>query len=72
MARLNAVIPNQDNSQVRVGPGNRWGDVYSLLDTMNLTVAGGRSRTVGVGGLVLSGKYSVRFVEYSLQLTDVL
>jgi hypothetical protein len=56
LTRLNDVIPSSDRQTVAVGPGNRWQDVYSVLDPQGLTVLGGRSRTVGVGGLLLSGE----------------
>lgn len=62
---LNDVVLHNESAQVRVGPGNRWENVYSVLDPMNITVAGGRSRTVGVGGLTLSGNYSINPCRYS-------
>jgi FAD/FMN-containing dehydrogenase len=43
---------------VSVGVGATWGDVYSHLDTVNLSVAGGRAAGVGVGGLTIGGGIS--------------
>lgn len=52
---LNQVEIVDDERTVRVGPGNLWSAVYEVLDKKNLTVVGGRSGTVGVGGYLLSG-----------------
>ncbi|KAK3685169.1 hypothetical protein B0T22DRAFT_517027 [Podospora appendiculata] len=43
---------------VTIGTGVRWGDVYTVLDPLNLTVVGGRVMDVGVGGLMLGGGLS--------------
>ena len=56
MSYMNQVSPDLKLGIVSVGPGNRWEDVFEILDPLNSTVVGGRSRTVGVGGLVLSGE----------------
>ncbi|KAH6699090.1 hypothetical protein BKA61DRAFT_432368, partial [Leptodontidium sp. MPI-SDFR-AT-0119] len=50
LQNLDIIQPNTANTLVAVGPGNRWSDVNSVLDPLNLTVVGGRSETVGVGG----------------------
>lgn len=44
-----------DRKSVSFGPGNLWYDVYSQLDTIGLTVVGGRASSVGTGGLTLGG-----------------
>jgi hypothetical protein len=43
---------------VSLQAGVRWGPVYEKLQPLGLGVAGGRSTTNGVGGLVLSGGLS--------------
>jgi FAD/FMN-containing dehydrogenase len=40
----------------RVGPGANWGQVYEVLDPLNISVVGGRSAEVGVGRFILGGK----------------
>jgi hypothetical protein len=40
-----------------VGPGANWGRVYGVLDPLNISVVGGRSAEVGVGGFTLGGKF---------------
>ncbi|KAH6719573.1 hypothetical protein BKA61DRAFT_669899 [Leptodontidium sp. MPI-SDFR-AT-0119] len=71
LSNLNQVTPNADGTVVGVGPGNRWEDVYSVLDPMNLTALGGRSRTVGVGGLVMSAGMSFFSARYGLPCDNV-
>ncbi|KAM0333066.1 hypothetical protein ACHAQA_001724, partial [Verticillium albo-atrum] len=72
LSNLNVVLPSEDGSQVSVGPGNRWEDVYSVLDPLGIAVLGGRSRTVGVGGLLLSGGMSFFSARYGLPCDNVL
>lgn len=58
LAHLDAITVSSDQSTVSVGPAATWGEVYSALDPLNLTVAGGRSGGVGAGGLALGGGIS--------------
>ncbi|KAG5754941.1 hypothetical protein H9Q69_010561 [Fusarium xylarioides] len=41
-----------DGRSVSVGPGHRWGPLYSFLEEHGLTVAGGRDSGVGVTGFL--------------------
>ncbi|KAI1104938.1 FAD-binding domain-containing protein [Jackrogersella minutella] len=52
------VVPSADRKSVAIGPGNTWADVYTALESFNLTMAGGRSAKVGVSGLLLGGGIS--------------
>jgi len=61
---LNGIELNEDRSIARIGPGNRWAEVYKTLEPQGLTVAGGRVSDVGVGGFMLGGK-STRCVRIS-------
>jgi FAD/FMN-containing dehydrogenase len=56
LSRLNQVIISPDQSYVSVGPGNRWSDVYTEIETRGLAVSGGRWGNVGVGGLLTGGE----------------
>ncbi|KAK5954419.1 hypothetical protein OHC33_004141 [Knufia fluminis] len=58
LSRLNQVTVARDRKTVKVGSGNVWGLVYSVLDKQGLTVPGGRDANVGVGGLSLGGGIS--------------
>ena len=40
----------------RVGTGQRWGNVYDILEPLGLTDVGGRDSGVGVGGFVLGAE----------------
>lgn len=57
LGRLNGVQYHESNNSVLVGPGAVWGDVYRYLDALDppKMVVGGRSASVGVGGMVLGG-----------------
>lgn len=58
LSGLASVKPSTDRTTVSVGPGARWGDVYTALRPYDLTVAGGRASSVGVGGLTAGGGVS--------------
>ncbi|KAI0490431.1 hypothetical protein F4859DRAFT_458007 [Xylaria cf. heliscus] len=55
---LNSITLSKDNSTALVGVGNTWDAVYEKLDPLQLSVNGGRSAGVGVGGLTLGGGIS--------------
>ncbi|KAF2749287.1 FAD binding domain-containing protein [Sporormia fimetaria CBS 119925] len=57
LERLKAV-DIKPNNIVEVGPGNRWVDVYTKLQSSNLAVVGGRASSVGVPGFLLGGGVS--------------
>lgn len=42
---------------IRVGAGNRWGDVQNYLDPYSKTAVGGMDLHVGVPGVILGGMY---------------
>ncbi|KAF2962902.1 hypothetical protein GQX73_g10673 [Xylaria multiplex] len=58
LRRLNSISVSPSRSTVSVGVGNTWDTVYAKLDAMNLSVNGGRTAGVGVGGLSLGGGIS--------------
>ena len=53
---LRTIDVSSDRTLTKLGPGNRWGDVYEALTPLNLTVIGGRDAAIGVGGLTLGGE----------------
>ncbi|RAK96785.1 FAD-binding oxidoreductase, partial [Aspergillus ibericus CBS 121593] len=55
MSNLTTLVLSEDESIVSVGPGYRWADVYSYLESYGLAAAGGRLGPVGVPGLLLAG-----------------
>lgn len=58
LINLNQISLSSDKTQVSVGPGNVWYDVYNHLQPHNVTVIGGRVSAIGVGGLTLGGGMS--------------
>jgi hypothetical protein len=39
---MNEITLSRDQKTASIGPGNRWGGVYTKLAEQNLTVIGGR------------------------------
>ncbi|KKA30937.1 hypothetical protein TD95_004330 [Thielaviopsis punctulata] len=57
---------------VRVGAGQKWGNVMDKLDGTNFTVVGGRLSDVGVGGYILGGGLSFLSTQYGWAANNVL
>lgn len=55
LGALNSVTYHADAGTAAVGPGATWDDVYLATEAQGRMVVGGRSSTVGVGGLALGG-----------------
>ncbi|KAL8935891.1 MAG: hypothetical protein Q9211_004465 [Gyalolechia sp. 1 TL-2023] len=55
LGRMNDVTLSADKTTVAIGPGAKWGQVYSVLDAQGYAVPGGRAGGVGVGGLITGG-----------------
>jgi FAD/FMN-containing dehydrogenase len=68
---LNEVKLNEDHSIASVGPGNIWGPVYKALEPYGLTVLGGRSSDIGVGGMTTGGGISYYSNLYGWVLDNV-
>ena len=58
LSKLTQLEVSNDRKQVSVGAGRLWSSVYLELDAKNLSVIGGRSGDIGVGGLTLGGGIS--------------
>ncbi|KAI1495728.1 hypothetical protein F5X99DRAFT_108175 [Biscogniauxia marginata] len=71
LSHLNSTELSQDQTSIKVGPGNRWQAVYENLIPQGLMVIGGRVGPVGVGGLMLGGGMSYFSSEYGLALDNV-
>ncbi|GJN80322.1 hypothetical protein PLIIFM63780_003848 [Purpureocillium lilacinum] len=57
LSALREITPNQDKSLVALGPGLNWASVYSKLDSLGVSVPGGRDGPVGVGGSTTGGGF---------------
>lgn len=71
LKEFNDVTLNEDKTIVSVGTGLTWGEVYDSLQGTNLTVVGGRSATVGVGGFLLGGGISFHSNLHGLGIDNV-
>ena len=58
LRNLNELVVSECKTEVSVGAGMVWSSVYLELDARNLSVVGGRSGAIGVGGLTLGGGIS--------------
>ncbi|RKP04461.1 hypothetical protein THASP1DRAFT_21092, partial [Thamnocephalis sphaerospora] len=58
LGRLNQVKVSCNRKTAAVGSGRVWSSVYKDLDKKKLSVVGGRSGDIGVGGLTLGGGIS--------------
>ncbi|KAB2571786.1 FAD-dependent monooxygenase yanF [Lasiodiplodia theobromae] len=58
MKLMNHVDLSPNRELASLGPGNKWFDVYNVLEPEGLTVVGGRVSAIGVGGLTLGGGIS--------------
>ncbi|KAL2005552.1 hypothetical protein VTN00DRAFT_10045 [Thermoascus crustaceus] len=68
---MNSTTYHPGNSTASIGPGARWGSVYSTLEKYNVTVVGGRASTVGLG-LVLGGGNSFLAARYGLACDNIV
>lgn len=66
-SRFTEITFDADLQTVSIGAGQIWSAVYAVLEAHNVTAAGGRSPTVGVGGLIAGGG-ELRFVKLGNQL----
>ncbi|PWY90671.1 FAD-binding domain-containing protein [Aspergillus heteromorphus CBS 117.55] len=55
LSMMNSTTYHEDKGIASILPGARWESVYTALDPYGVTVPGGRSGKVGVGGFLLGG-----------------
>ncbi|KAK7460696.1 hypothetical protein VKT23_009411 [Stygiomarasmius scandens] len=80
LSQLTIIDIDEKRGTVGLGPGSRWKAVYAAMEQYNLTVVGGRSPNVGVGGFMLGGGISLlsfrrgfgcdNIVNYEIVLAD--
>jgi FAD/FMN-containing dehydrogenase len=66
-----AIIDNERHL-VRIGGGATWGQVMTVLAPHGLAISSGDTRSVGVGGLTLTGGIGWKVRKYGLALDNVL
>lgn len=63
---------NNADSNIEVGPGNKWVDVYSALAPYGSYTIGGRLKSIGVPGLTLIGGVSYFLNKYGFAMDNVI
>ncbi|KAF1961658.1 FAD-binding domain-containing protein [Byssothecium circinans] len=71
MQSMNHVNLSDDRKSVSIGPGNRWGNVYGILDEQNLAMIGGRVSSVGAAGLLTGGGVSFFSGRYGFACNNI-
>ena len=67
-----ATIEIIDGHLVRIGGGANWGQVAAALAPHGLAISSGDTRSVGVGGLTLTGGIGWKVRKYGLALDNVV
>ncbi|PUB31908.1 FAD/FMN-containing dehydrogenase [Promicromonospora sp. AC04] len=65
-------IVDDERHVVRIGGGAVWGEVAAALAPHGLAISSGDTRSVGVGGLTLSGGIGWKVRKYGLALDNVV
>ncbi|KAL5340591.1 hypothetical protein BJX70DRAFT_396574 [Aspergillus crustosus] len=72
LAMLNKTVYDAETATVEIMAGAKWGDVYKTLKPYGVAVTGGRSDSVGVGGLIIGGGWSYFAPQYGLACDNVV
>ncbi|WP_433367662.1 FAD-binding oxidoreductase [Actinoplanes sp. CA-142083] len=73
LSRLAEVaLTDKDRHIVRIGGGATWGQVATALAPHGLAISSGDTRSVGVGGLTLSGGIGWKVRKYGLALDSLV
>ncbi|MEV4569985.1 FAD-binding oxidoreductase [Nonomuraea sp. NPDC049419] len=73
LARLAGVeVIDEERHIVRVGGGATWGQVVDALAPLGLAISSGDTRSVGVGGLTLSGGIGWKVRKHGLTLDSLV
>ncbi|WP_214105353.1 FAD-binding oxidoreductase [Acrocarpospora catenulata] len=73
LSRLaNVEIIDKERHLVRIGGGATWGQVATALAPHGLAISSGDTKSVGVGGLTLSGGIGWKVRKYGLALDNVV
>ena len=65
-------VIDKERHLVRIGGGATWGQVTTALAPHSLAISSGDTRSVGVGGLTLSGGLGWKVRKYGLALDNVV
>ncbi|MCW6005083.1 FAD-binding oxidoreductase [Micromonospora sp. CPCC 205371] len=65
-------VVDKDRHRVRIGGGATWGQVAAALAPHGLAISSGDTKSVGVGGLTLTGGIGWKVRKYGLALDNVV
>lgn len=65
-------VVDKERHHVRIGGGATWGQVVAALAPDNLAISSGDTKSVGVGGLTLSGGIGWKVRKYGLALDSLV
>jgi FAD/FMN-containing dehydrogenase len=68
----NVTITDRQHHLVRIGGGATWGQVAAALAPHSLAISSGDTKTVGVGGLTLTGGIGWKVRKYGLALDNMV
>jgi FAD/FMN-containing dehydrogenase len=71
MRRFHKITYHEKSQTVDIGAGLLWDDVYRALEPYNVIVADGKSRCIGVAGVILGGGYGWKTSQYGLSMNNV-
>jgi FAD/FMN-containing dehydrogenase len=73
LSRLATVeIIDKERHRVRIGGGSTWGEVATVLAPHGLAISSGDTKSVGVGGLTLTGGIGWKVRKYGLALDNLV
>jgi FAD/FMN-containing dehydrogenase len=73
LSKLSTVgVIDKEQHLVRIGGGANWGQVAAALAPHNLAISSGDTKSVGVGGLTLTGGIGWKVRKYGLALDNVV
>lgn len=71
LSLLNSTTYNADTGTAFIQPGARWASVFDTLLPLNITVPGGRTAPVGVGGFLTGGGNSFYAARVGLSCDNI-
>lgn len=71
MTRFNKITPNDDNTELAVGAGCVFDEIYKVIRPGNYNIVGGGG-SVGIGGWMLGGGYSLKTNQFGLGIDNLI
>lgn len=71
MLRFNKISFNGDKTQLTVGAGCAFDEIYKVIRPENYNIVGGGG-SVGIGGWMLGGGYSIKTSQFGLGIDNLV